>query len=357
MIWKSGRLAVVAVASVLFALTGCSAPNGVVGSAQMALSKGKGSAPQETIRLSSGKKLTINRNFPFAGSSKVTDALIVIHGAGRNPVSTYTGMMTAASKAGVSGHTMVLAPKFKIAEDNPGSNEPEWTNDSWKSGEAGTGSGSLSSYAVMDELVLTMADKSRFPNLKRLTIVGHSAGGQFTQRYAAFGLAPNKVKGVSINYVVGNPSSYVYMDPIRPDASGKKFAAPSNASCKYNEYKYGLDGRTGYVAKLSKEQVVQNYTSRRVTYLNGGVDVLKKELDMDCGAMLEGKNRLARGAAYYTYIHSKYPNAPHNRIVVPDVGHDHYALFESPLAKSVLFGGDGGDLADSVLSHSSSLAE
>lgn len=356
MIWNSGRIAVVALASVLFALTGCAPPEGVVGSAQMTLSKGKGSAPQETIKLSSGKKLTINRNFPFAGSPKVTDALIAIHGAGRNPVSTYTGMMTAASKAGTSEHTMVLAPKFKIDEDNPGGNEPQWTNDSWKTGEAGAGAGSLSTFTVMDELVMTMADKSRFPNLKRLTIVGHSAGGQFTQRYAAFGLAPNKVSGVDINYVVGNPSSYVYMDSVRPGSNGKAFAAPANASCKYDEYKYGLEGRKGYVAKMGRDQVIKTYTSRKVTYLLGSVDVLDHQLDQDCGAMLQGQNRIKRGNAYYSYIHTKYPNAPHNKIVVPDVGHDHYALFESPLAKSVLFG-DGDKDVSSVLSHTSSFAE
>lgn len=354
MIWHPIRIAVLALAFVCSVLPGSVSANPVE-SAPVVLVKS--SAPQETIKLSSGWKLTINRNFRFAGSPDVTDALIVIHGSGRNPVSTYTGMVAAAEKAGTSGHTMILAPHFKTEEDSPGSKEPRWTSDAWKAGESAVEPKGLSTFTVMDELVTTMADKSRFPKLTRLTIVGHSAGGQFTQRYAAFGLAPNRVRGVEINYVVGNPSSYVYMDPVRPTASGTQFTAPSNASCKYDEYKYGLEDRTGYVAKLSRDQVVQNYTSRRVTYLLGGVDVLKKELDTDCGAMLEGKNRRKRGDAYYSYIHNKYPNAPHNKIVVPKVGHDHYGLFESPLAKSVLFGVGGDNSVDSVLSHSTSLAE
>lgn len=37
----------------------------------------------------------------------------------------------------------------------------------------------VSSFAAIDEVLHILADKTLFPNLTRVTIVGHSAGGQF----------------------------------------------------------------------------------------------------------------------------------------------------------------------------------
>jgi hypothetical protein len=290
------------------------------------------------VRLQGGAKILVYRNFPFAGSSSVRSALVVVHGSGRNPVSTFTGMMHSVGLAGASQSTMVLAPQFKTSADGPASGEGTWTDDGWKEGAGAVQPKGLSSFTVMDELITTLADRSRFPNLTRITVVGHSAGGQFTQRYAAFGLAPNRVSGVAINYVVANPSSYVYLDSTRPDNAGAGFSKPATSCAGYNNYKYGLQGRSGYVGQLTDQQVIANYTSRRITYLQGGSDTLDEELDMDCGAMLEGRNRLKRGTSYFAHMRSSYPNAPQNRVVVPSIGHDHYDLFDSPLARSALFG-------------------
>jgi pimeloyl-ACP methyl ester carboxylesterase len=287
-----------------------------------------------------GWKLSAYSNFPFAGSAQVTRALIVIHGAGRNAVSTFTGMMTAAGKAGVAQHTMVLAPDFKADGDKPASDEARWSSDGWKEGDAAEKPSGVSSFTVLDKLVTTFSDRSRFPNLTHVTVVGHSAGAQFTQRYAAFGMAPNVTPGIAVNFVVANPSSYVYFDPARPNGDGTRFSVPST-SCKYDDYKYGLGGRSGYVARLTPAQAFQQYASRRVTYLLGGADTVQNgDMDTGCAAALEGPNRLTRGAHYFTRIRQLAPNAPHERIVVPSVAHDHYELFESPLASPVLFGSD-----------------
>jgi pimeloyl-ACP methyl ester carboxylesterase len=298
----------------------------------------EGDKCREELRLSSGWQLSVYRNYPLAGTPAVTHALVVIHGSGRNPVATYAGMMTAATNAGATKGTLVLAPWFKTTEDQPRGHEAVWTNDGWKSGDGAVKPAGLSGFAVVDQIVATLADKARYPNLNWITVVGHSAGGQFTQRYAAFGLAPSQVRGVSFNFVVANPSSFLYFTPQRPAQGG--FGQPPASSCPdYDHYKYGMQGRTGYVATLTPAQAFANYTSRRVTILNGGADTAAGHgLDTRCAAMLEGPNRASRGAEYFRYIHLLAPTAAHDRIVVPGVGHDHYELFESPLAAPVLFG-------------------
>jgi pimeloyl-ACP methyl ester carboxylesterase len=299
---------------------------------------GKGNRCQEQVALPGGSTLTVFRNVPLSGSATVTHALVVVHGAGRDPVATFTGMMTATAKAGVSDSTMVVAPWFKTNGDHPGKREASWTDDGWKQGDAAVRPAGLSSFTVMDDLLTTLASKSRFPKLNWITVVGHSAGGQFVQRYAVFGLASNRLPGVAFNYVAANPSSYVYFGPARPSGTG--FVIPTKGSCKdYDTYKYGMVGRQGYVAALTPQQALANYAGRRVTILNGGADTFDNgDLDTRCGAMLEGTNREVRGANYLDYMHQLAPGAAHDRIVVPGVDHNHYALFESPLAAPVLFG-------------------
>jgi hypothetical protein len=203
----------------------------------------------------------------------------------------------------------------------------------------------------MDQLIATLADKSRFPNMRDVVVTGHSAGGQFTQRYAAFGLAPNVLRGIHVTYVPANPSSYVYFTAARPTGGG--FTTPGSSSCSaYDTYKYGLKGRSGYPAKLSDPQVMANYTSRQITYVNGGADTFNNgDMDSDCGAMLEGPNRATRGANYLNYIHSIAPNtaATQRRIVVNGVDHDGDAIFNDPAVRQALFNSGGtGDTASKV---------
>jgi hypothetical protein len=204
----------------------------------------------------------------------------------------------------------------------------------------------------MDQLIATLADKSRFPNLRDVVVTGHSAGGQFTQRYAAFGLAPNVLRGIRVTYVPANPSSYVYFTSARPTGSGGGFSTPGSSSCSaYDTYKYGLEGRSGYPAKLSGSQVMANYTSRQITYVNGGADTFNNgDMDSDCGAMLEGNNRAERGANYLHYIHSIAPNtaSTQRRIVVNGVDHDGDAIFNDPAVRQALFNSGGTSTSDTA---------
>lgn len=262
--------------------------------------------------------------FGLAANTTATRALIVVHGTNRNASDYYRYGQSAAKKAGVAATTLVLAPWFKTKDDHPAKGEPVWTNDQWKSG-----GGKLSSFAVMDDLITQLADRIRFPRLTHIVVAGHSAGAQFTQRYATFGKA-----SPITSYVVANPSSYCYFDPERPSLDGTRFGIPKS-TCGFNKYKYGLDQRTGYVATLSADQARARYLLRRVTILNGGEDTTHDgDLDVSCPAMLQGPHRLARGA----YFHAHYPSPTHDRVIVPGVGHDANKMFASTQAWPSLFG-------------------
>ncbi|HZZ46795.1 MAG TPA: hypothetical protein VFE65_07915 [Pseudonocardia sp.] len=306
---------------------------------QQAASSSVSQCSEDLTLASVNAKVTAYRNFPLSGNPAVTHAIVVVHGAGRNPVSTFTGMMQAARKVGAAANTMVVSPWFKTSQDKPSSGEATWSEDGWKDGGAAEKPAGLSSFTVMDEIVTTLADKQRFPRLTWITLAGHSAGGQFMQRYAVFGKAPSRVGGVAFNFISANPSSYVYFTPDRPTAQGG-FSPPQGGKCPdYNDYKYGMAKRTGYIAEADPRQALATYAHRRVSILNGGSDTFDNgDLDTRCAAMAQGPNRATRGANWQRYMRLLAPGAPHDRIVVPGVDHNHYAMFESPLVTPVLFG-------------------
>lgn len=271
------------------------------------------SSHSETLTVA-GQRVKVYTNVPLAGSTTVDRAVVVIHGTGRTAQAYRDRMVSAAKKAGVGGRTAVLAPYF----------DDSWSNDAWKAG--GNSSRGVSSYAVADALLALLADKAKFPNVTRVVLAGHSAGGQFTQRYAAVGQRTVDA------YAVMNPSSYVYLDQWRP-------ASTKNCAQSYDRWKYGLAKRSGYVAALTNQQVIARYTSRSVTVFNGGDDVAAdSDLDVSCPANAQGKRRLDRGKAYSDYIRAHFPAAHHSYLVVPRVGHDSGAMFADPKTWPTLFG-------------------
>lgn len=114
---------------------------------------------------------------------------------------------------------------------------------------------SLSSFEVIDRLI-DFAIKLN-PGIRRIIILGHSAGGQFTVRYAAINSRHEfrEQRGMSIRYVVANSSSYPYLDPTRFhfNSAGEvlKTSQKDLSDCPgYNKYKYGSEELYGYAETL-----------------------------------------------------------------------------------------------------------
>ena len=115
--------------------------------------------------------------------------------------------------------------------DKPEPNEIVWEN-SWRTGGPARTTPSLSSFDFVDEILRKLANKTTFPNMKAIVVAGHSAGGQFANRYEM----SNKIHdtlGVPVTYVVANPSSYAWPDAVRPLAQGD--ADPAAAKEGWNQ--------------------------------------------------------------------------------------------------------------------------
>lgn len=282
-----------------------------------------------------GRFVAVYRSHPLTKSnSKLTRALVAIHDASRNADDYFPSAMAGAFVAGALETTLVVAPRFAGAGTAtcndvlaPGEIGFACSGDDWRGGGPGVGVPGVTTYGVMDELIKGFADKKRFPNLRHVVLAGHSAGGQFLSRYAA--AAQPEPPGVSVRYVISNPSSYLYLDAARP--------GPTEGCAKFNDWKYGMENRTGYAAPLTADAMKQNLIHRDVVYLLGEYDVTPQfGFDASCGAMAQGPNRLQRGLNYFSYITTKY-GAKHKVVKVPNCGHNGRCMFVANESREVLF--------------------
>ena len=153
----------------------------------------------------------------------------MIHGALRNAEGSFTTMQQAMTLAGEAGRqALIVAPQFLSEVDAVRYpiplDVPVWSVDGWKEGDLSeirrddSTDRRVSSFAVLDALLQILSDRQHWPALDLVVLAGHSAGGQFVQRYAAAGRAPTMLShhGIQTRFVVANPSSYLYFDERRP---------------------------------------------------------------------------------------------------------------------------------------------
>jgi pimeloyl-ACP methyl ester carboxylesterase len=298
-------------------------------------------------------------------NANVHRALVMVHGTNRNADHYFETALGAAFFAGALNDTVVIAPALHsndgACKDKLEPHEVSWGcgGDSWRSGGVAASDKKLTSFDFVDEILRRLADKKVFPNLTQIVVAGHSAGGQFVARYAMANRVQESLKGVTVSYVVANPSSYAWPDATRvlPVDDG----APANAVLewkdekvhtnysfgpfadaakvpKYDQWPYGLEGRkTGYTVGMSDELLKKQLVSRKVTYLFGQVDVLPLGgFDGSPDAMAQGATRRARGEAYVKYIHDML-GATSQAIIVPECGHNDRCIYTTDVVFSLIF--------------------
>eukprot|EP01062_Namystynia_karyoxenos_P055900 TRINITY_DN46909_c0_g1_i1.p1 TRINITY_DN46909_c0_g1~~TRINITY_DN46909_c0_g1_i1.p1 ORF type:complete len:790 (+),score=246.37 TRINITY_DN46909_c0_g1_i1:80-2371(+) len=284
-------------------------------------------------------------------------AVLMVHGAGRNADDYYCTMREAAKlqQDYAPEEVYVLAPWFTQPQDQAPPRCSYWNGDDsdgvWRYGADSDSSPRVSSYAVVDRLLAAIAASA--PGLERITVAGHSSGGQFVQRYAlthpeAAGLPP-------VRYVLANPSSYAYLDGERwvgPPQSRDPWGVPPAGRCpEYNKWKWGLAGNAErltvpYVFDQALRPLLRRYPRLDVTYLAGQNDTCNENLTPGCESfglektcmdMLEGSQRRERAERYYAYLEHHYGRRVHSLAEVPNAGHDHALVFQSRVGLRAVF--------------------
>lgn len=280
---------------------------------------------------------------PFEKSPEdLKRVVVIVHGAGLNAKKSFeTGLRIVEKLEGIKKEYMVIAPQF-LEGIEPEERGLLFWGRQWRDGgeslseNINKGLPELSSYEVMDKLIELVTVKN--PDIHQIIILGHSAGGQFISRYAAINSNHENLgkQGVLIEYVVANPSSYLYLDSTRYqlNSNGEIFKRTRDdlASCKgYNDYKYGLENLYGYANSLSKRDIQTRLMRRPITFLLGQEDTERSwSLDKSCEVEVQGENRYERGMLYkhhlQSFVHGE-ENSKHYWLVLPGVDHDSNEMF------------------------------
>jgi len=191
----------------------------------------------------------------------------------------------------------------------------------------------------MDTLLYQLAMNN--PVLTQIVFVGFSAGGQFVNRYAGGNDVTERIFqefNLSIRYIVGSPSSYLYMNNERRiNGAVDQFSVPSGCS-GYNDYKYGLNDLNNYMSIAGSDSIRIRYSRREVIYLIGGSD---DGGTTDCQSMAQGNHRYERSIIYFNYLHYYFGSeilGRHQHAVIPNIDHDSYNVFNSACGRKAIFG-------------------
>lgn len=270
----------------------------------------------------------------------VTRAIIVIHGDGRNAADYFDAILVSMPTSPDPARdwrrkTIVLAPHFQ-EKSEARKDELFWEGDWNRGGERKD----VSSFAVVDALVAHLRG-GLFPNLKWIVITGHSAGGQFVQRYAAFtdiDLRP-KPNSALVKFVPSNPSSYVYLNEYRFDEARNAWVIPRGKKNKeYDEFKYGLEKLDDYAEHRGPTWARTYLPKRWVEVLAGTADTeADSGFDDSKAAMWQGDSRYERALRFDAFMDRFYTPNRFSVTPVRDVGHDHRQIYASAEAKQALY--------------------
>ena len=234
--------------------------------------------------------------------------LVVCHGVSRNAEDYRNYAITLAERYGM----IVVAPlfdkeRFPLARyqrggllDAKGRTQPA---ESW-------------TYAVIPKIVEQVRGLEGKPKLPYY-LIGHSAGGQFLVRLAAF------MPGEAVRIVAANPGSHLFPDRVQ-------------------QFGYGFGGLPD---ELSNDEVMKRYLAARLTiYLGTGDVTPEHSFDASAEGMKQGPNRLARGRACFAAAQklAKERGWAFNwrKVETPDIDHDGARMFAAKEAGDALFGRD-----------------
>ncbi|GGX16130.1 hypothetical protein GCM10007242_23370 [Pigmentiphaga litoralis] len=280
--------------------------------------------------------------------STATRAVIVVHGIRRNAAEELADVQRALGKD--RDNVILVAPRFSEPADLSSGDANDrvltWRKGNWSDGEPAAGPAAISSFDVLDEMLMALSDRAQFPALRQIVVAGFSAGGQLVQRYAAVGsvFAAVERTGVTLRWVVGDPGSLLYFDGTRPTARGGLASFRASACPGFNQWKYGFEQAPEYAANRNVQWLAADYAQRDVVYLLGGKDTnaLHPALDKSCEGEAQGVHRYARLRNYIGYMKAREPQRlAHRWGVAPDAGHSAGLVYNSACGKAALFDAPG----------------
>lgn len=292
-----------------------------------------------SLETENGATLPFYASFPIQAEEEqagITSAVLVVHGANRNADDYFEYMISGLSELELEGKVLLLAPQFQ-EEASASSSELYWSGNGWREGRLSGGPVPLSTFELADWMIDHLADQSRFPNLTKVIVTGHSSGGLFTHLFAASNRSEASYPAISFEYVVANSQYFYYPDGQRIEQGSNQLYIPSGCS-GYTIWPMGYEILPTYLSSVSQTVYNDHFANRSITYLLGNGEGPDGSLNTtDCSAVLLGPTRYERGENMFRYMDLVYGDEhQHKRTIVPGVGHDGAGMYRSDTFKALL---------------------
>jgi len=232
--------------------------------------------------------------------------LIVCHGVGRNAEEYRNFAITMAERFGA----LVVAPLF----DNERFPTARYQRGGLLGADGRPQPPDAWTYAAIPRLVQLVRDREARPKLPYY-LIGHSAGGQFLVRLAAF------LPGDAVRIVAANPGSHLF--PIRTQDFG-----------------YGFGGLP---PELSGDDVLRRYLAAPLTIYLGTDDIYPQpSFDASEAAMRQGAHRLERGRNCFSVAQALARERGWafnwRKVETAGIGHEAAFMFAAKEVADALFG-------------------
>ncbi|MBU1657968.1 hypothetical protein KKG72_02820 [bacterium] len=297
----------------------------------------------------------VHAELPYASNyllhhknSEITQLIIAIHSSNYDAQSFFNNIYALSKKMGKEKMTLLISPQFMQSSSLESSKKADflfWDNPPF------LGSSNarylkrrvqISAYEILDEMIDKVTKSGFFPKLRRIVIVGHSAGGQFVNRYCAY--SRFEKFGLNVRYIVMAPSSYLYFNKERAiKGTLNHFEIPKAEAKTYNNWGYGLDKlyQVHSRNKVTASMMENQYVKSEVIYLVGSNDNNSNDstASKTAASMWQGRNRVERAIIYAHYLEhyfGKEISSKHRFHTVPNVGHSSKDLINSKIGKSYL---------------------
>ena len=294
-------------------------------------------------------------NLNFKNSS-IKRLIIVLHGGNRTALSRQNDIIYAANTEGKYMETLIISPHFigtqELVDNNLDDSYLYWNGTNWYHGDNSNSSGayprneSFSSFEVMDDIISQILIGGKFPNLTQIILTGFSGGGQFFNRYASSNRVQEEFEkefNIDFRYLVGSPSSYLYLnEERRVEGTTDQFEIPNFSNCgTYNNYKYGTDKLNNYMKYFHLDTLINRYKRRKISYGVGSRDNNPEHsaLDFTCQAMFQGDHRLERANIFVNYLNHFYGDLGENHklYIAQGVNHNSTAFYNKNNIRPLLF--------------------
>ena len=257
---------------------------------------------------------------------KITNAIIVIHGLLTNANDVFCDVFSAAlnstSAEAAAENILVISPWFGTEQVSGFSWSEEegfssyisayWKTSDWMSAGDNTPGPTqyISSFDVLDQIVLYLSNTTLFPELDSVVLTGFSAGAQTIQRFSWATDLEEKLNALNSNlkvrYIVSDPGTYLYLTPARPlmetcvvlnntgvNWNCSDFAVPDArilADCAtYDSWKYGIGAfpERNYLYLRELKDRSNERLERTISFRNKDVRYILGEED-NCNCNVEG---------------------------------------------------------------------